>query len=109
MKSLIDFARLDSPVITGNSTKIDLWRTIEPKLSAPMYLSPSEVTLLLDHLEFSSTNDLRFGPYWRSAIDLPFNLIAKHAIPRIVAQLELRDVKPEGEVLNLLEWHIGEG
>lgn len=108
MQSLIaraDFA--SNGVVTGQ--KIDVWRTEEPVLSAPIYLSEQEVAQTLEHLGFQSTRDLRLGAYWRAAVDLPLELIVSHVIPSIIVQLERRETPASGDVLNLIAWHIGEG
>ncbi|MDG2539221.1 hypothetical protein P5Y53_16210 [Dyella jiangningensis] len=93
----------------GGGKKIDLWRTEEPRLGTAIFLNAQEVAQVLEHLGFGSTADLRFGPNWRAAIDLPLDLIARHVIPSIIVQLEMHEVPVAGEVLNLATWHIGEG
>jgi hypothetical protein len=108
MQALIARADLaSSGSVTGQ--KIDVWRTDEPELSAPIYLSEWEIAEMSKHLEFESTKDLRFGSFWRTAAELPLDLIVKQVIPSIVVQLERRDTQAFGDVLNLDTWHVGEG
>lgn len=108
MQALIARADLASVgIVTGQ--KIDVWRTADPELSAPIYLSEQETAEMLEYLGFESTKDLCFGPFWRAAVDLPLDLIVKHVIPSIVVQLERRETPAFGDVLNLAAWHIGEG
>lgn len=108
MLSLIARADLASNgVATGQ--KIDVWRTEEPVLSAPIYLSEQELAQTLEHLGFQSTMDLRLGAYWCAAADLPLDLIVSHVIPSIIVQLERWETPASGDVLNLATWHIGEG
>lgn len=107
ISAFLEWAQFGRTIASGH--KIDVWRTTAPELSAPIYLSPTELARLLTHLDFESTKELCFGAYWRAASDMPHDLVVKHVIPRILAVLVDHEVAPEGQVLSLMEWHIGDG
>ena len=107
ISAFLEWAQFGRTIASGH--KIDVWRTTAPELSAPIYLSPTELADLLTHLDFESTKELCFGAYWRAASDMPHDLVVKHVIPRILAVLVDHEVSPEGQVLSLMEWHIGDG
>ncbi|WP_440221764.1 hypothetical protein ACQQ2N_11745 [Dokdonella sp. MW10] len=109
IKALLSRADISADGNVTGLTKIDVWRTDKPGLSAPVYLNKNEISVVLDHLGFDSTADLRFGADWRSAIDLPIDIIVGHIIPSIIVHFDLRSVSPDGNVLDLATWHIGEG
>jgi hypothetical protein len=102
-------ARASITWLGGSGHKLDMWRTDEPQLIAGLYLADDELKAALQHMGLSNTQELRFGAYWKSASDLPPALILKHVIPRLVFELDKHKIAPEGSVLSLLEWHVGEG
>lgn len=94
-------------------THIAVWRTEHPELSAPVFLTPSELAESLEHLGFSSMRFLSVGPGWRAALDLPHSIVTTKVMPAIlgaVGREEQRSVQTlPDEVLALWSWHIGQG
>jgi hypothetical protein len=95
-----------------SGVKIDVWRTAEPDLSAPIFLSDPEVNAVLPKFEFKSMQDLAFGAGWRAADELPTNVILRKVLPRILMAIQSRGVDitaREPAILGLASWHIGLG
>ncbi|BDZ50228.1 hypothetical protein GCM10025867_24690 [Frondihabitans sucicola] len=72
-------AILAEPTFRG--TKLDVWRTISPQLSAPIWLSSEEVTAVLTHLRFTTMDHLGYGAGWRSADELPAHSSCRRSCP----------------------------
>jgi hypothetical protein len=95
-----------------SGVKIDVWRTAEPDLSAPIFLSDPEVNAVLSKFGFKSMQDLAFGAGWRAADELPTDVVVKKVLPRILMATQSRGVDiadREHAVLGLATWHIGLG
>lgn len=115
--SVEDFVNVARTLLTPSypetsGTKLDVWRTMSPQLSAPVFLSEAEVDDLLIHLEFSHMKSLAMGAYWRAADELPRTLIQMKVIPSIL-EIFVRHIdmtEPiSHETFALPSWHIGEG
>jgi hypothetical protein len=92
--------------------KLDVWRTADPELSAPIYLSDEEVDAVLSKFAFKSMKHLAFGAGWRSADELPRDIVVRKVLPRILMEIESQKVdlaNREYAVLGLASWHIGQG
>ena len=94
-------------------TKLDVWRTLDPKLSAPAWLSPAEEELVLIQLKFESMDSLGLGAGWRAADELPRQVLLSKVMPGIlwaVVQAEMSNNKDlPAETMILHTWHIGQG
>ncbi len=96
----------------ARGTKLDVWRTAPPELSAPVYLSTEEVDAVLSNFGFKSMKYLAFGAGWRAADELPPDVIVKKVMPRILVEVQRQKVdltERECGVLVLPAWHIGQG
>ena len=94
-------------------TKIDIWRTEEPKLSAPIFVTDEELNAILQVRGLSDVRQLAFGPGWVAADELPAAILVSKALPRILVSLaastdEIRDEHFES-ALCILSWHVGLG
>lgn len=107
LDSLLESSRIGFKA--NNNTKIDVWRTESPTLSAPIYLESEDLERALIHMGLSERNHLSLGAYWKSVPDLPHDLVVKHVIPRIVMEIARSDAAPSPTVINLMQWHIGLG
>lgn len=96
----------------AQGTKLDVWRTRAPALAGSIYLSDSEVDAVLSNFEFESKQDLAMGAGWRAADELPADIIVAKVIPRILFEVEVRNVDLDETgygVIALDSWHIGLG
>jgi len=112
--SVTDRVSVARAIIAGPqraSTKLDVWRTTPPQLSAPILLSSEEVSSVLTHLEFTTMDHLAIGAGWRAADDLPRSLILSKVMPSILAAIVEGGLTSEqdwpSELLFLMTWHIG--
>lgn len=94
-------------------TKIDIWRTAEPELSAPIFVTDEELTTILQARGLSDKMQLAFGPGWVAADELPDAILVGKALPRILISLgNERDGIPDAyleSTLSLFSWHVGLG
>lgn len=97
------------------AAKLDVWRTTPPVpfASAPIWLTADEVDAVVESVGLGHWDDLRFGPGWRAADELPRSVIIEKVMPSILAELVRQDVTSEegwdADVLSLPSWHIGQG
>lgn len=96
-----------------DGTKLDVWRTDDPKLSAPAWLSSVEEELVLSKFDFSSMDNLASGAGWRAADELPRLVLHSKVMPSIlwaVVQAERQNkMSIPSKALALHTWHIGQG
>lgn len=107
-QGIIEQAR--TQVVQGH--KLDVWRTLTPRLSAPIYLDEDEAATLLDWCELGALSHMAFGPGRHSADELPTFVIVEKLIPSILIQLACHEGDLLSEVPDLLllrTWHVGGG
>lgn len=94
-------------------TKIDIWRSEEPKLSAPIFVTDEELRAILQARGLSDARHLAFGPGWVAADELPAAILVNKALPRILVSLAReRDEIPDEQLesaLCIFSWHVGLG
>lgn len=94
-------------------TKIDIWRTEEPQLSAPIFVNKEELNSILQARGLSHPRELAFGPGWVAADELPPAILVGKAMPRMIISMaasadEIRDEHFDS-ALFILSWHVGLG
>lgn len=116
MKGVPDRVRVVRGIFAGQratSAKLDVWRTEPPLANAPIWLTPDEVSAVLESVQLGHWDHLRAGAYWRAADELPRPLIIDKVMPSILAELVRRGVTADPEwpadALLLAAWHIGQG
>lgn len=96
-------------------TKIDVWRTVSPKISAPIYLDDSEISILLENTKLEKIEYLCFGEGWKDLGDVSDSLIKNKALAAICYNIVQRDLHKSLENEEMIDlflrynWHIGLG
>lgn len=93
--------------------KLDVWRTVPPRTSAPVWLTPDEVHATVESTRLNHWDQLAGGAGWRAADELPQSVIVEKVMPSVLSELVraevTSDVRWPSEVLSLPSWHIGRG
>lgn len=93
--------------------KIDVWQTIQPYESAPIFVTNKELKNILDARGLNNARDLAFGADWMAADELPLSIIQQKILPRILIALKApwKNIPADQfqSSLGLYSWHIGLG
>lgn len=93
--------------------KLDVWRTMPPRISAPIWLTPDEVHAVVESVKLNHWDQLRGGAGWRAADELPRSVILEKVMPSILVELVRGQITNDehwpADFLFLPSWHIGQG
>ncbi|KJL23706.1 hypothetical protein [Microbacterium foliorum] len=116
LRSVSDRLVVVRAIVAGQvpaGSKLDVWRTEPPIASAPVWLTPDEITAVVESTRLGEWNHLRGGAGWRAADELPPSVIREKVMPSILAELVRREVTTnegwDAEAALLPHWHIGQG
>lgn len=97
----------------ATGSKLDVWRTIPPVASAPVWLDADEVKAVVESVRLNEWDQLRGGPGWRAADELPRSVIVEKVMASILHDLTRQGLTSDAswseKMLQLPYWHIGQG